>query len=79
MSIVPELPSFRCVDAITSDPWRCPMSHFITSFFLYPETDQPNLHLDDHHEDARWVSTIPNGLDPYVRQCLIGAGLSSVV
>ena len=49
-----------------------------TCFFLYPVAAQVRLSpkLDAHHGGAKWVRTIPTGLDPYVVRCLQGAGLA---
>ncbi len=44
-------------------------------FFMYPVSDDHSVKLDPHHEQFRWVHTVPPGLHPYVEQCLIGAGL----
>ena len=38
---------------------------------------RPSTALDAHHGGAKWVRTIPAGLDPYVVRCLQGAGLAS--
>lgn len=47
-------------------------------FFLYPAAARVRIsaHLDAHHGAAKWVRTIPDGLDPYVVRCLEGAGLA---
>ena len=50
--------------------------HSINScFFMYPVSHHHTVALDPHHEAHRWVDSIPEGLHPYVEQCLIGAGL----
>lgn len=48
-------------------------------FFLYPVATASRLHskLDAHHDGAKWVRTIPTGLNPYVIRCLQGAGLEA--
>ncbi len=50
-----------------------------TCFFLYPvaATVRLSATLDQHHGGAKWVRTIPRGLDPYVTRCLQGAGLEA--
>ncbi len=47
-------------------------------FFLYPAAARvrSSPKLDAHHGGAKWVRTIPAGLDPYVVRCLEGAGLA---
>jgi len=50
--------------------------HSINScFFLYPYEKIHSLNLDTHHEDYKWVTSIPNDIHPYVRNCLLGAGI----
>lgn len=50
--------------------------HSINScFFLYPSSEQFSPRLDTHHLDYKWVKTIPEDLHPYVKRCLMGAGL----
>jgi len=50
--------------------------HSINScFFLYPHDNSHNICLDSHHEEYKWITNIPDNIHPYVRNCLLGAGL----
>lgn len=50
--------------------------HSINScFFVYPADSSFSPSLDNHHEACKWVNTIDSDLHPYVKQCLMGAGL----
>lgn len=48
--------------------------HSINSCFLAYSADN-KVRLDSHHSGYRWVSSISDELHPYVKDCLIGAGL----
>ena len=51
--------------------------HSINScFFLYPVSQDYQARLDDHHNEYQWVDHVPEGLHPYVEQCLFSAGLA---
>lgn len=50
--------------------------HSINScFFVYPADPDFAPVLDSHHENCKWVNEIEADLHPYVKACLMGAGL----
>lgn len=50
--------------------------HSINScFFLYPIDKNFEIKIDSHHTDFMWVDYIPIDVHPYVRDCLLKAGL----
>lgn len=50
--------------------------HTINSCFLgYPLEAQPLPQIDSAHQYWQWVDQIPEGLHPYIQECLIAAGL----
>lgn len=50
--------------------------HSINScFLLYPQKDFSQCVLDNHHLEYKWVYTIDESLNQYVKNCLKGAGL----
>ncbi len=51
--------------------------HNINScFLLHPAGPASHVKLDKHHEEYRWVDHIPDGLHPYIEDCLSAAGLA---
>ena len=56
-------------------PGEIPVHSINSCFFVYPKSEDYATILDDHHEEVRWVNSIPNDAHPYVVDCLIGAGL----
>lgn len=58
-------------------PGGIPVHSINSCFFLYPCSPDIEVDLDLHHEESKWVSSIPRGLHPYVQQCLLGAGLGA--
>lgn len=57
-------------------PNGIPIHSINSCFFLYPKEKQAQPKLDEHHEEWKWVNSIPDGLHPYVERCLWGAGLT---
>lgn len=69
-------PIIHTAETIFPDgPAGIPVHSINSCFFLYPESGDPGLMLDGHHEAFQWVRAIPAGLHPYVIDCLRGAGL----
>jgi colanic acid biosynthesis protein WcaH len=69
-------PIIHTAETIFPDgPGGVPIHSINSCFFLYPADADIALSLDDHHEDVKWVRSIPEGLHPYVTACLRGAGL----
>ncbi len=58
-------------------PYGRPVHSINSCFLLWPvaRLAADGVRLDGHHSEYRWVRTIPDGLHPYVVQCLRGAGL----
>ncbi|MFC1586619.1 NUDIX domain-containing protein [Fibrobacterota bacterium] len=56
-------------------PGGIPVHSINSCFFVYPIEKETIPELDDHHEEWKWVTSIPEGLHPYVERCLLGAGL----
>ncbi len=70
-------PIIHTAETIFPDgPYHIPVHSINSCFFMYPETANVQVKLDDHHQLHKWVTDIPRGLHPYVEQCLTGAGLS---
>lgn len=46
-----------------------------TCFFLFPKERDMRVKLDNHHARHEWMSAIAGDLHPYVRRCLLAAGL----
>lgn len=70
-------PIIHTAETIFSDGgYGIPVHSINSCFLLYPATPEFTIQLDAHHEEYKWVTSIPEGLHPYVEQCLIGAGLS---
>ncbi len=57
-------------------PNDIPVHSINSCFFMYPASKNFDTNLDTHHEEFMWVDHIPDGLHPYVDQCLRGAGLT---
>ncbi|MEM9444440.1 MAG: NUDIX domain-containing protein [Verrucomicrobiota bacterium] len=57
-------------------PEGIPVHSINSCFFLYPINAEFEPKLDSHHEESKWVTSIPEGLHSYVQRCLMGAGLS---
>lgn len=58
-------------------PDGIPVHSINACFFLYPVNKDFKVNLDNHHEETKWINSIPEGLHPYVKHCLHGAGLST--
>lgn len=56
-------------------PCGIPIHSINNCFFVYPVSDDVNPQLDSHHSDYCWVGNVSKCLHPYVRQCLLKAGL----
>jgi colanic acid biosynthesis protein WcaH len=56
-------------------PGGIPIHSINSCFFLYPVSNAGGPALDRHHESFRWVRTAGKKLHPYVRRCLLAAGL----
>lgn len=56
-------------------PFRIPVHSINSCFFVYPTDPDYSPALDNHHEDYLWVNAINTSLHPYVKRCLLGAGL----
>ncbi len=70
-------PIIHTAETIFPDgPGNIPVHSINSCFFLYPVNADFAPQLDEHHEDFRWVQSIPDGLHPYVERCLLGAGLT---
>ncbi len=70
-------PIIHTAETIFPDgPSEIPVHSINSCFFLYPVDPDFRPELDDHHGQYKWVSTIPDGLHPYVVRCLEGAGLT---
>ncbi len=57
-------------------PYGVAIHSINTCFFLYPESKVAAVELDTHHMEFKWVDMIDDGLHPYVKLCLSGAGLT---
>lgn len=55
-------------------PEGIPVHSINSCFMLYPVGDF-TVKLDSHHSGGMWISLIHDGLHPYVKQCLSGAGI----
>ena len=55
-------------------PFGIPIHSINSCFFLYPK-DKYKIKIDNHHLKYRWVSEIDNDFHPYVKRCLMAAGL----
>lgn len=55
-------------------PNGIPIHSINSCFMLYPVGDF-TVKLDSHHDSYEWISRIYGGLHPYVKQCLLGAGI----
>lgn len=70
-------PAIHTDETIFPDgPYGVAIHSINTCFFLYPDSDITAYKLDEHHDEAKWVSELPDGLHPYVQRCLLAAGLS---
>lgn len=56
-------------------PFGIPVHSINSCFFVYPADPDYSPSLDNHHEDCLWVNSIEASLHPYVKRCLLGAGL----
>ncbi len=69
-------PIIHTAETIFPDgPYGCSIHSINSCFFLYPVGDGGPVVLDAHHAAFRWVDSIPPDVHPYVRDCLLGAGL----
>jgi len=57
-------------------PSGIPVHSINSCFFVYPAQEECEPVLDSHHAGARWVDRVEEGLHPYVKRCLLGAGLA---
>jgi len=58
-------------------PHHIPVHSINSCFLAVLKNPDQKIHLDEHHQDFKWVSSIselPN-LNPYVISCLKGAGI----
>ena len=70
-------PIIHTAETIFPDgPDNIPVHSINCVFFLYPLFNKRVLKLDRHHADFRWIKTIEENLNPYVKRCLMAAGLS---
>ncbi len=70
-------PIIHTAETIFPDgPENIPVHSINSCFFLYPKKENAKTTLDEHHDKIKWVNSIYRGLHPYVKRCLIGAGLS---
>lgn len=71
-------PIIHTAETIFPDgPNDIPVHSINSCFFLYPVDADFQPILDDHHHDVKWVDHIPEDVHPYVKRCLMGAGLSA--
>jgi len=56
-------------------PGGIPIHSINSCFFLYPVSNDGIPRLDNHHEEFRWVRRVEPELHPYVKRCLLAAGL----
>jgi colanic acid biosynthesis protein WcaH len=56
-------------------PSGIPVHSINSCFFVYPVDPSFGPKLDDHHDEFKWVDRIAGDLHPYVKRCLMGAGL----
>lgn len=69
-------PIVHTAETIFDDgPHGVPVHSINTCFFLFPRLPGARVHLDDHHARSAWVEGIDGDLHPYVRRCLLAAGL----
>ena len=69
-------PIIHTAETIFPDgPCGIPVHSINSCFLLYPCEGFVVPQLDSHHAEWRWISSIPEDLDPYVASCLLGAGL----
>jgi colanic acid biosynthesis protein WcaH len=71
-------PIVHTAETIFSDGPHNISTHSINSCFLaYLKSPDQKVHLDEHHESFKWVSTLNEipGLHPYVIACMKGAGI----
>lgn len=69
-------PIIHTAETIFPDgPYGCSVHSINSCFFLYPTDKSVSAKLDSHHMEFQWVSSIPRDIHPYVRDCLLGAGL----
>jgi len=69
-------PIIHTAETIFSDgPSNIQVHTINTCFFVYPVNKDINTKLDSHHLDYMWIKYIPKKVHPYVRDCLLKAGL----
>ena len=69
-------PIIYTAETIFSDgPCNIPIHSINSCFFMYPVSTVFEVKLDDHSDGFKWVNNIPDEVHPYVKRCLIGAGL----
>ncbi len=69
-------PIIHTAETIFPDgPNGIPVHSINSCFMLYPVDSDFEVRLDSHHDLHVWTSHIQNSFHPYVRQCLLGAGI----
>jgi colanic acid biosynthesis protein WcaH len=69
-------PIIHTAETIFPDgPGGIPVHSINSCFLLYPVSPADVPRLDDHHAQFCWADGVPDGLHPYVQQCLLRAGL----
>jgi colanic acid biosynthesis protein WcaH len=71
-------PIIHTAETIFPDgPGGIPVHSINSCFLLYPVQGAAHVRvrLDAHHSAWRWAAAVEDDLHPYVRQCLLGAGL----
>jgi len=69
-------PIIHTAETIFPDgPNDIPIHSINSCFFMYPVAESFKVYLDEHSEGYKWVNYIPTDVHPYVKRCLMGAGL----
>lgn len=71
-------PIIHTAETIFPDgPRQIPVHSINSCFLLYPVevVSKVRVELDRHHADWMWVNAVPEDVHPYVKKCLVGAGL----
>ena len=71
-------PIIYTAETIFSDgPDNIPIHSINSCFYMKPKNGKLSVKLDMlHHEDCKWVKSIPGGVHQYVERCLLAAGLN---
>ncbi|MBN2143516.1 MAG: NUDIX domain-containing protein [Candidatus Aureabacteria bacterium] len=57
-------------------PYKIPVHSINSCFLVYPVNENITVKIDPtHSSDYKWVDSIPENIHPYIKKCLIGAGL----